>query len=49
MINRNSFGYKSGRFVGRLILIGLGYFLGKRFGVKPIEKPFPFLYLYLYL
>ena len=41
MVNRNSPAYKTGRFVGRLILIGLGYVLGKRWGRRPINKGFP--------
>ena len=41
MINRDSPAYQTGRVVGRLILIGLGYILGKRWGRKPIDKSFP--------
>ena len=41
MIDRNSPAYQAGRFVGRLILIGVGYVLGKRWGRTPIEKVFP--------
>ena len=41
MVDRNSPAYKAGRLVGRLILIGLGYIAGKRWGRKPIDKSFP--------
>ena len=41
MINRNSPAYKAGRFVGRVILLGLGYLAGKHWGRKPIKKSFP--------
>jgi hypothetical protein len=34
MINRDYPAYKTGRFAGRLILIGLGYLLGKHWGQK---------------
>lgn len=32
VINRNLFGYKSGRFVGKLLILGLGYFFGMKWG-----------------
>ena len=41
MVNRDSLPYKAGRIVGRLILIGLGYVVGKHWGRKPIDKSFP--------
>lgn len=41
MVNRDSPSYQAGRIVGRCILIGLGYMLGKRWGRKPIDKSFP--------
>jgi hypothetical protein len=41
IINRDSPVYQAGRVAGRLILIGLGYMLGKRWGRKPIDKSFP--------
>jgi len=41
MVNRDSPVYKAGRIVGRIILVGLGYILGKRWGRKPIDKSFP--------
>ena len=41
MVNRDSSAYKAGRVVGRFILIGLGYMLGKRWGRKPLDKSFP--------
>jgi hypothetical protein len=41
MIDRSSPAYRAGRFVGRLVLIGLGYMLGKRWGRRPLEKGFP--------
>lgn len=40
-IDRNSPAYRAGRFVGKLILIGVGYVLGKRWGRRPIDKGFP--------
>jgi hypothetical protein len=36
MVNRNSKGYQAGRLFGRLILLGLGYLVGKYWGRKPI-------------
>ena len=41
MVNKDSPAYKAGRLVGRAILMGLGYILGKRWGRKPIDKSFP--------
>lgn len=41
MVDRNSLAYKTGRFAGRLLLMGLGYIVGKRWGRKPIHKSFP--------
>ena len=41
MVNRDSPAYQAGRLVGRLLLIGLGYLIGKRYGRKPIDKSFP--------
>ena len=41
MVNRDSPAYLAGRVAGRLILIGLGYMIGKRWGRKPIDKSFP--------
>jgi hypothetical protein len=41
MVDRNSPAYNAGRFVGKIILIGLGYLLGKRWGRRPIDKGFP--------
>ena len=41
MVNRDSPSYQAGRIVGRFILIGLGYMIGKRWGRKPIDKSFP--------
>jgi len=41
MVDRNSPVYQTGRIVGRLVLVGLGYILGKRLGILPIDKGFP--------
>ena len=41
MVNRNSSAYQAGRLAGRIVLIGLGYILGKRWGRTPIDKSFP--------
>jgi hypothetical protein len=41
MVNRDSPAYRIGRLVGRFVLIGLGYILGKRWGRRPIDKGFP--------
>jgi len=41
MVNRDSPAYQAGRVAGRLILLGLGYIFGKRWGRKPIDKSFP--------
>ena len=41
MVNRNSLAYKAGRVIGKIILIGLGYVIGKRWGRKPMKKSFP--------
>lgn len=41
MVNRQSPAYKAGRVAGRLILLSLGYILGKSWGRKPIDKSFP--------
>ena len=41
MVNRDSPAYQSGRIVGRIFLVGLGYMVGKRWGRKPIDKSFP--------
>lgn len=41
MVNRQSKSYKVGRLVGKVILIGLGYIVGKSWGRKPIDKSFP--------
>ena len=38
MVNCNSPAYKAGRFVGKVLLLGSGYLLGKRWGKKPIDK-----------
>ena len=37
MVNRESSAYKTGRIVGRFLLIGLGYFIGRHWGRKPIN------------
>ena len=41
MVNRDSPAYQAGRLVSRVVLIGLGYIMGKRWGRKPIDKSFP--------
>ena len=41
MVNRNSKAYIAGRFVGKLLLLGIGYIFGKKWGQKPIDKGFP--------
>lgn len=41
MVNHDSPVYQAGRLAGRLILIGLGYIIDKRWGRKPIDKSFP--------
>ena len=41
MVNRDSPAYQAGRIVGRILLVGLGYILGKPWGRKPIDKSFP--------
>lgn len=41
MVNKNSTAYQAGRLVGRLVLITLGYIVGKRWGRKPLDKSFP--------
>lgn len=41
MINRDSPAYNAGRLAGKLVLLGLVYLLGKRWGQKPIDKSFP--------
>ena len=41
MVNRESLAYQVGRLVGRVILIGLGFIVGKRWVRKPIYKSFP--------
>ena len=41
MVNRESPAYVTGRFVAKLLLIGLGYVLGKNWGRRPIDKGFP--------
>ena len=41
MVNRDSTAYQAGRIVGKLILVGLGYLLGKHWVRKPIDKSFP--------
>ena len=41
MVNRDSPAYAAGRFVGKIILIGLGYIVGKRWVRRPINKGFP--------
>ena len=41
MVNRDSPSYQAGRIVGRFVLIGLGYIIGKHWGRKPIDKSFP--------
>lgn len=41
MINRESTAYRIGRFCGKLVLIGLGYLIGKRWTQRPINKGFP--------
>lgn len=40
-INRDSLGYRTGRLIGRLVLLSVGYVLGKNWGRKPIRKSFP--------
>lgn len=41
MVDRDSPAYQAGRVAGRLLLLGLGYILGKRWGRKPMDKSFP--------
>jgi len=41
MVNKDSIAYRAGRLVGRVVLISIGYVLGKRWGRKPIDKSFP--------
>ena len=41
MVKRDSVGYKIGRFTGKLLILGLGYILGKRWARPPIDKGFP--------
>ena len=41
MVKRDSPAYQAGRIVGKVILIALGYIVGKRWGRKPIDKFLP--------
>ncbi len=41
MVNRNSWAYSTGKVVGRLVILSLGYLLGKHWGRRPIDKGFP--------
>ena len=41
MIDWNSPAYTAGRFIGRIILIGLGYIVRKCWGRRTIDKGFP--------
>jgi hypothetical protein len=40
-MDRDSLGYRAGRLAGKLILVGIGFLFGKRWGRKPIKKAFP--------
>ena len=37
MVNRDSKAYRFGKFCGRVVLIGIGYLIGKRWGRRPID------------
>lgn len=37
MINKNSHGYRIGRFIGKITLITIGYLMGKSWGRRPIN------------
>lgn len=37
MVNKNSKAYRMGRFVGKIGLIVVGYFCGKKWGRRPIN------------
>lgn len=41
MVNKNSYGYRVGHLIGKAILLTAAYFLGKRWGKKPMDKSFP--------
>ena len=41
MVNRDSLGYKVGRFLGRVTLIVIRYIIRKKYSQKPIDQGFP--------
>lgn len=41
MVNKDSYGYRIGRLIGKAILLTVGYLVGKRWGRKPMDKSFP--------
>ena len=40
-MNLDSLAYRAGRLVGKVVLISLGYIMGKRWKQKPMDKSFP--------
>jgi hypothetical protein len=40
-VNKNSYGYRVGRLIGKAILLTAAYFLGKRWGKKTYGQKFP--------
>lgn len=41
VINRNSWGYWCGKIAAKAVLLTLGYFIGKKYTQRPIDKGYP--------
>ena len=41
MIDRNSWGYAIGKFLGKATILMVGFLLGKKYTQRPIDKGYP--------
>jgi len=41
MVNRNSWGYTAGKAVAKVTILVIGFFIGKKYTQRPIDKGYP--------
>lgn len=41
MIDRNSWGYATGKVLAKITILVIGFFIGKKYTQRPIDKGYP--------
>ena len=41
IINRNSWGYATGKVLAKITILVVGFFIGKKYTQRPIDKGYP--------